>query len=113
VTDRGQAPHASATDDLSSRNFIKVDPYTFRQEDQRKRKAAIMTSDVLRHKVIDRLKQSGYYYPREVEKSDELRQQEELRVVKSIEDLELTAHEVVRSQMAHIIKNLFVQQRRR
>jgi len=72
-----------------------------------KKKVAIMNSDLLRTKVIERLKQGGYFAPREVEgNNDDLREKEELRVISTIEHLELMAHEVVRSQMGQIIKSL-------
>ena len=36
--------------------FKKFDPFTFRHDDPRKKKVAIMNADVLRSKIIDRLK---------------------------------------------------------
>ena len=56
-----------------------------------------MNQDVLRSKIIERLKQGGFYAPRDVGPVDEYREKEELRIIKTIEDLEMTAHEVVRS----------------
>ena len=87
---------------LNSKNFIKFDPQVFRNDnDPKKKKVAIMNSELLRSKVIERLKQGGYFTPREVESvSDELREKEELRIISTIEHLELMAHEVVRSQMS-------------
>ena len=66
-----------------------------------------MNSEMLRGRIIERLKQGGYYTPRDIGNNDELREKEELRVIKTIEDLEMTAHEVVRSKMSHIVRNLF------
>lgn len=58
-----------------------------------------MNPDILRSKIIERLKQGGYYTPRDVggQMDGELREKEELRIIKTMEDLEMTAHEVVRS----------------
>ena len=56
-----------------------------------------MNPEILRGRIIERLKQGGYYTPRDVGNSEELREKEEARVIKSIDDLEITCHEVVRS----------------
>ena len=96
----------------NNKDFKYCDPYTLRDDDPRKKKVSIMNQDALRRKIIDRLKAGGYYLPRKVESSglqsvDDSREKEEHRVIKTIYDLEMTAHEVVRSNMSHIIQNLF------
>lgn len=66
---------------------MKLDPFTCRNDqDPKKKKVAIMNSDLLRTKIIDRLKQGGYFIPRQIEGStEEQRDQEELRVIQTIE----------------------------
>lgn len=73
-----------------------------------------MNSDLLRKKIIERLKQGGYFTPREIEgNNEEQREKEELRIFSTIEHLEMMTNEVVRSQMSQIIKSLHSQQKRR
>jgi hypothetical protein len=113
--------HGNAKDDFvnnsNKQQFRKLNPLTYRFEDlneHKRNKIAIMNPDILRKKILEKLKAYNFL-PRDVdprtemiekddvksvkniETKDEAVEQEEKRVMKLITEIEIKAHEIVKS----------------